>query len=356
MNRVTDGNIWIESDFPLANTTEWSIPLRLMKAAVEGTPANLGNVSPLLAGNLEKIRNIYADWIPSHRVPLNYEISSDTAAPGKGVSLFFSGGVDCFYSLINHMEEVESLVLIHGFDVPLADTKTFGLALGRAREVAHIYKKRLIVVRTNVFWEQPSIPCGWWMYGGAALAAVALALAPNYGKMYIASSFAYADIHPDGTHPLLDPLWSTDALQIVYDIPEARLNKLRLIIQHPEALARLRVCWENQGNYNCGLCEKCIRTMLGLRALGIDHCAAFPDTLTPKLVRRQDLGEGPVLFWREFLDAGLPPDLNSAVRSAIHSYESGLPPRTGHFKREVKRWLYAIRNAGRTLMSPIDRS
>lgn len=305
---------------------------------------------------METIRDIYTDWTHGHRVQLNYEISNDAAAQGKGVSLFFSGGVDSFYSLIQHRDEIENLILIHGFDVPLADTRTFELTESHAREAASHFGKRLIVVRTNLHYEQPSVPGGWGMYWGAALAAVAYALAPNHEKIYIASSFAYADLHPDGSHPLLDPLWSTESLQVVHDSSDTRMNKLRVIIQYPEALSRLRVCWENHGNYNCGVCEKCIRTMLALRALGVDRCAAFPDTLTPKLVRRKDLGDGSVLFWREFLDAGLPPDLNAAVRSAIHSFEVGLPPRTGHFKREVKRWLYAIRNAGRALISPIDHS
>jgi 7-cyano-7-deazaguanine synthase in queuosine biosynthesis len=362
MNRVTDQGVWIESELPLADTPQWSIPLRLVSAVAEGKTANLGSVSPLLAGNLETIRDIYAAWIPGHKVPLNFELSRDAAAPSHGVSLFFSGGVDSFYSLIKHREEVKNLVLIHGFDVPLAETKSFALAEAQAREVVGIFGKRLIVVRTNLHWEEsslytdrPCIPCGWKIYGGAVLAAVAYALTPIHGKTYIASSFSYADLHPDGTHPLLDPLWSTEALQIVHDGGETRMEKLRVLVQHPEALSRLRVCWENLGNYNCGLCEKCIRTMLGLRALGVEHCAAFPDTLTPELVREQELNHAAVFFWREILDAGLPPALNAAVKSAIHSYDHRLPPRTGKPKREVKRWLYAARNAGRALIAPFDR-
>ncbi len=356
MNRITDRGIWIESDVPLADTPEWSIPLRLVKAVAEGEAANLGSVSPLLASNLETIRDIYAAWIEDgHRIPLDFERSSDVAAPSSGVSLFFSGGVDSFYSLIKHRDEVENLVLIHGFDVPLADKKAFALAETQAREAARLFGKRLIVARTNVHFEQPSVPGGWGMYFGAALAAVAHALAPNHGKMYIASSYSYAHVHPWGSHPLLDPLWSTETVRMVYDIGETRMEKLRVLVNHPEALARLRVCWENLGNYNCGLCEKCIRTMLGLRALGIDHCAAFPDTLTPGLVRQQGLNHSASLLWRELLGAGLPPAFHAAVQSAIHSYDNALPPRTGKLKRGIKRWLYAARNAGTALMSPLDR-
>jgi 7-cyano-7-deazaguanine synthase in queuosine biosynthesis len=361
VDRVTDQGIWIEADVPLADTLEWSAPLRLVKSVAEGEAASLGRVSPLLASNLETIRDIYAAWIPGRRIPLNFELSSNIAAAASGVSLFFSGGVDSFYSLIKHRDEVDNLVLVHGFDIPLAETKTFALAETQARDVARLFGKRLIVARTNLHWEQsslyveqPRIPCSWEMYGGAALAAVAHALAPNHGKIYIASSYSYADLDAWGSHPLLDPLWSTEALQIVHDGGETRMDKLRVLVRYPEALSRLRVCWENMGGYNCGLCEKCIRTMLGLRALGIERCAAFPDTLTPERVRQQRLDHVTVKLWRQFLCAGLPPALNAAVRSAIHSHDANLPPRTGSFKRDVKRWLYAARSAAKVLLSPID--
>jgi hypothetical protein len=328
------------------------MPLRLVRAVAEGETANLGSVSPLLAGNLETIRDIYAAWIDGgHQIPLNYERSPNIATAASGVSLFFSGGVDSFYSLIKHRDEVENLVLVHGFDIPLADTATFALTEAQAREAARLFGKRLIVVRTNLHFEQPKMPCNWGMYHGAGLEAVAHALAPNHGRIYIASSYSYADLHPWGSHPLLDPLWSTEALQIAHDGGETRMDKLRTLVQYPEALARLRVCLENLGDYNCGICEKCLRTMLGLQALGVDRSAAFPDTLTPQLVREQGLNNDNVLHWRELLGAGLPPALNAAVRSAIHSYDSGLPPRTGKFKRGVKRWLYAARNAGKALIS-----
>jgi hypothetical protein len=355
MNIVSEQGIWIESDVPLAVTSQWSIPLRLVKAVAEGKTADLGPVSPMLASNLETIRDIYASWIAGGRkVPLNFELSSDHAAPAIGVSLFFSGGVDSFYSLIKHQDEVDNLVLVHGFDIPLADTRSFELAEAQAREVANLFGKRLIVVRTNLHFEQPSVPGGWGIYHGAALAAVAHALALNHGKMYIAPSFSYANLQPWGSNPLLDPFWSTETLQIVHDGGETRISKLRVLAQYPEVLARLRVCWENPSSYNCGHCEKCVRTMLGLRAFGIDRCTAFPNTLSPELVRRQMVDHHCVHLWRELLSPNLPPALYAAAQSAIHSCDADLPPRSGKLKREINRWRFALRHAMRALVSPIN--
>jgi hypothetical protein len=324
---------------------------------MEGEPAHLGRISPLMARNLPITCAIFAAWCKRSTVPLEFEIASEskTATASKGVSLFFSGGVDSFYSLIKHRDEVDHLVLVHGFDIPLTDAKIFALAEERAHDAARIFGKRLVVARTNLHFEQPKIPIGWHLYHGPALAAVAHALAPHHSKVFIASSYSYADLHPWGSHPLLDPLWSSDEVELVHDGCVTRMEKLRLLIQYPDVLSRLRVCWQNQSESNCGLCEKCVRTMLGLRALGVERCAAFPDTLTPQLVRRQKLDHGSALFWHELLDADLPPDLRASVRSAIHSHDKCLPPRSGELKRSLNRWRFALRHAAHALVSPMDR-
>lgn len=96
--------------------------------------------------------------------------------------------------------------------------------------------------------------------------------------------------------------------------------------------------------------------MVALRALGVKRCAAFPDILTPKLVRRQELNHHVLHMWQELLCPGLEPDLYAAVQAAIHCCQAGLPPPTGKLKRGIKRWLYATRNTGRALISPLNLS
>lgn len=89
---------------------------------------------------------------------------------------------------------------------------------------------------------------------------------------------------PFGSHPLLDPNYSSCDLQIRHDgILLSRLDKTRLVAEWDVALENLRVC-NNQnrikpGALNCGQCEKCLRTKLALLALGkLDKTRAFPDS------------------------------------------------------------------------------
>ena len=50
----------------------------------------------------------------------------------------------------------------------------------------------------------------------------------------------------------------------------SRHEKIRYIIKNSEYLSYLRVCHSSYSNYNCGYCEKCLRTIIALTLEGID--------------------------------------------------------------------------------------
>jgi hypothetical protein len=137
--------------------------------------------------------------------------------------------------------------------------------------------KPLIEVETNLKqFGEPYVR--WNMYVGSALASVGLLLSPRLRRVYIPSTGSYADLSPDGSHPLLDPLWSTESVTFVHDGGEAtRVEKVMALARNEVALQYLRVCWENRdGKYNCGRCEKCLRTMVSLTiADALEECATF---------------------------------------------------------------------------------
>jgi hypothetical protein len=91
-----------------------------------------------------------------------------------------------------------------------------------------------------------------------------------------------------------------------------------------EALATLRVCTKlPQGLVNCGHCEKCIRTMLSLLAVGaLERCPTFGATLEPRRIAALRYNtEGKCLYGEATLQAlelaGGYRSLAAALRTSI---------------------------------------
>jgi hypothetical protein len=180
-----------------------------------------------------------------------------------------------------------------------------------------------VTVETNArqFFDQV---VGWDFYHGAVLASTALALGGRLRRCIIPSTHAYAELLPWGSDPLLDPLWSSESLRIVHDGCEARrTEKLKRLAQWPLVLEHLRVCWPDwTEDYNCGRCEKCVRTMIGLHLAGVlDRSRTFPQRLDAKEIRNLRLitGASSVGFMVELLSAlrGRPEDQHIA-RALAH--------------------------------------
>ena len=105
----------------------------------------------------------------------------------------------------------------------------------------------------------------------------------SFKNIYIPSTHVYEDVIPWGSHPDLDPNWSSDQIELIHDGCERnKFNKYELIVQDQVALKTLRVCWENRdGAYNCGKCGKCIRAMITLKVWGIqEHPGSFSSPLS----------------------------------------------------------------------------
>src|SRR5450759_3153719 len=90
-------------------------------------------------------------------------------------------------------------------------------------------------------------------YHGSALASVALLLSPQFGRFYVPATCSPGYSAPWGPPKDRDPLWSTDATEVIHDGGDAsRVQKARLVATSEVALESLRVCWENRGDqYNC---------------------------------------------------------------------------------------------------------
>jgi hypothetical protein len=123
---------------------------------------------------------------------------------------------------------------------------------------------------------------------GAVLAAVGHAFDQRFNLLYIASSLDLPNLAPCGSHPLLDPEFSSYRLRLRHrDLALSRQTKIEVVAGWEAALQNFRVCLANvPARLNCGRCEKCIRTMLSLEALGVlSRTRAFVErTVTPEML------------------------------------------------------------------------
>lgn len=249
-------------------------------------------VDPVFAANLDSIQCLYAEWNDAFgrvNILTGGESPMPLSPKGHRVGLFFSGGVDSFYTLLKHQDEITDLIFVHGFDIRLDDTALYNQAVESIQRVADYFGKRLIRVRTNL--RQFIGPhADWGLFAhGAALAAVGHLLSGEFGRIYISASECASEAAPWGSHPVLDPLWSVPGLTFVHDgREETRVGKIRRIAPSDIALKNLRVCWKNPGGVlNCGRCEKCIRTMIALQIAGaLERCPVFDAPLSIGRVRK----------------------------------------------------------------------
>jgi hypothetical protein len=123
------------------------------------------------------------------------------------------------------------------------------------------------------------------------LMSIGLLLAHQFARVYVPGGYADPELGAGRTQP-----GDYEAFSFGVDLrPDGlgvpRIQKTRAIASWPAAHANLRVCWENRGGaLNCGECEKCLRTLVGLRLAGV---AGKPPTFSRALdldrVRRLDL-------------------------------------------------------------------
>jgi len=293
-----------------------------------------GPVSPALLAGARRVMAIFERWSERAGEALGaIEIVATPAAPGargEAAAAFFSAGVDSFYTLLsNHARYpvgdsrlITHLVVMQGYDLRLDQDAIYGRLLQDAGEVAGVLDKRVVPVRTNIRAALESVH--WNRYGyGTMLTSVGHALSAGVHTVYVPSSgrpFPELAGHDVSSTPELCAWWSTETLEFVYHpVHLTRTEKIRFLARSPLALAKLRVCWENRdGAYNCGRCEKCLRTMVELALCGVlAQSGQFPPALD--LARIEALSVPPRIqaYWRRLLEASERSPEHAALAAAL---------------------------------------
>jgi hypothetical protein len=231
-------------------------------------------VDALLHENLKGVQHVWRSWYPR----LSYvQIHAPVAAPTpegrpRGTLSSFSGGIDSFFSLLRHRDRVTHLLSIAGFNTPMDDLDNMRRDLG---PIAQMLGKRHVPVRTNIrYGDNPPTPysitemmCD--MAHGCLLAAFAHLMQDRFDVYLIPATHHYARLHPYGSHPLTDPLFSSASLRVVHDgAAFDRIERTEFVARSDEALSVLHVCTRDFNHGNCSTCQKCLRTMATLDLVG----------------------------------------------------------------------------------------
>jgi len=260
---------------------------------------------PTLLEGLGIVMALMTEWSQGAYQPLGIETRTGDTVNSRNndrrAGMFLSGGIDSLAALrVNkltysdaHPGSIKDCLLVHGFDIGGVVQRgmkyyVFERAKAAMSSVAKDANVNLIPVYTNIrhLCDEREL----WLnkFFGAVLAAVAHAFSSRFDLVYIASSYDIPNLAPCGSHPMLDPEYSSDNLRIRHrDHDLSRMDKLRLLADWDVALQNLRVCLANvKDRLNCGQCEKCVRTMLGLVAIDALHKASsfVEDDVAPEML------------------------------------------------------------------------
>lgn len=247
--------------------------------------------------NMNKLRLTFEDV---YNVDLNSELvvrKTVTNDTGNENSLqFFSGGLDSHHTLFMNKYKKPSLLQILGYDVytdkylPVYDTWKQKYKLFAEKQ-----KLRYHTVHTNGRWlvHEGTVPRDsekkltqiYWtgLRQGILLIGNAAPLSCHYGELIMPSGAEdYAPVtrsNPYGVAANLAPLFKWGGVKMNYCCGGRRFQKaLDIRDWLNSGDVHLRVCWRVRKGFNCMRCEKCLRTLSHIVAVGVDpsRCGMTP--------------------------------------------------------------------------------
>ena len=223
--------------------------------------------------------------------------------PSSQEAVLFSGGVDAFATMLNHIDRKPMLITLWGADVALDDEAGWRVVSEHVNRTAETFSlPQSLFVKTNFrsfvdYWNLLQLvkKSGdeWWhgyQHGlGIISHAAPIAYLHKLERIYIASSFTYELRAICASDPVTDSHVRFAGAEVRHDgYHMNRIEKVRKIVDTCERLGKkiqLRVCWVSRGGRNCCECEKCVRTIFCILAVNGDpgQCGF---TLSPDVVRR----------------------------------------------------------------------
>ncbi|MEN9643522.1 MAG: hypothetical protein RL238_191 [Actinomycetota bacterium] len=274
-------------DTPIDTTATPFLPMLTMLAGAVG--ARLRLEAPVDAGALDgaaRAAGLLREWFDWPALTVSAPTTTLPALPHRSAALFFSRGLDSTWSLFRGGTPVHHLVAIDWEDAPLASDGTRAIMRGTKAAAADL---GLPLHRVSSNYRQFSdAVIGWDEAVGPTLASFSLLLSPLADQVIISATLPGHLMRPKGTHPDLDPLWSSSVTAVRhFGVDLGRCDKAAAVADEPFVQQWLKVCWERAGDGNCGMCPKCQMTMSNFEA--VDRLGAvaarFDAPLSAEVVR-----------------------------------------------------------------------
>lgn len=241
--------------------------------------------------SIKEFKKGYANMYPQMnfkgKIEVNKIEDNQSCLTKEKVAALFSGGVDAFATLIAHLKEKPIMLTVRGADIAQDDEEGWHNVTHHVEETSKELGCDFIYISSNFHTilneyslNQLIAKSGenWWhgFQHGIGLLGLAAPIAYKQGlkTIYIASSYTQNDHVTCASHPDIDNHVRFCGAHIVHDQYEyTRQDKLKHICQFLNESHKhitLRVCWISRGGKNCCICEKCLRTIYGILAEGMD--------------------------------------------------------------------------------------
>jgi len=269
-----------------------------------------GKICPVLEEGVRVVQTQVKVWFKRNpilpRIEPSQGYEARRACTPRRAALLYSGGIDALATLrrnrliypASHPSSIRDC--LHLFGMHPVDflgerpcPKRLALwerNLPTMRKITGVADVELHLMQTNQHGLFDDMAFQAYQYHSATLLGLPHLLTRRLSEVSVASSDYLGDFKTWGSHPLLDPHYSSANLTVHHDGTRlTRLEKVRLLADWPEVLPLLNVCSSftaPEVGMNCGRCEKCMRTMLELLICGkLEDCPTFPErTIDPKLL------------------------------------------------------------------------
>ncbi|OAT79720.1 hypothetical protein A6P54_16640 [Bacillus sp. MKU004] len=284
---------WVKYNKDISNVPGSILAIPLLTnilpiAWASGIDVEIDEIDRDFLESAEAVKNAFQQLHPQ----LNFKgtihaksIVQNTCYSSQKSGQLFSGGVDSIATYIRRKEEDPALLSIWGTDVAVNNSKGWEkvkhhiLEFSQPRNAANLFIQSNFRSMLRYSRISSRFSINWWglIQHGYALLGLCAPLTHSEGlrTLYIPSSFSskFPEL-PWGSHPKTDNKVKWGETSVIHDGYEiTRQEKLGIIadmIRNEDPSMPVRVCYKSSTGDNCGVCEKCSRTIIGLLLEGID--------------------------------------------------------------------------------------